>query len=50
LRVASASDVEPAVPAPTGQHGTVVLPMVEADVVPVPCVDVVVVPDVPLVL
>jgi len=38
--------VEPAVPAPTGPQGSVVLPMLLDDVVPVPCVDVVVVPDV----
>jgi hypothetical protein len=36
--------VDPAVPAPAGPHGSVVLPIVLDGVVPVPCVDVVVVP------
>jgi hypothetical protein len=36
--------VEPPVPVPAGPHGSVVLPMVLGAVVPVPCVDVVVVP------
>jgi hypothetical protein len=37
--------VEPAVPAPAGPHGSVVLPMLVEGVVPVPWVEVVVVPE-----